>query len=184
MCVKDLIESCQNVSLKIFKSHSGNKNVDFIERDCPSDVDLIQWKSFIFLGGTKFRFMFETEFSTITLLGLATNKFTDVQESDYIENVKDFMREYCNLVAGKIKAAFEKETDAYLSLPIISKDYNVENLFSVETDKINRSSWSFGENKMKININLYYYEKEQFENYDFVKNHLEQISTSGNVEFF
>jgi len=182
MCVNNFIESCKNESLEIFRNHSSNDTIDFIEEVNTSKTDLIQWRSFIFLGGTKFRFMFETQFSTITLLSLATDKFSDVQELDYIDHVKDFMREYCNLIAGKIKAAFEKETDAYLSLPIISKDYNVENLFSVPADQIDRSSWSIGENKMKININLYYYEKEKFESYDFIKKHLEK--TDNSIEFF
>lgn len=184
MSMKKFLENCERESLEIFRKHSENDHVTFTENFNIETSEIIPWNSFIFLGGSKFRLMFETEFSTIMILSIASEKFSDVQESEYIDQVKDFMREFCNLVAGKVKAAFEKETDALLSLPIISRDYNVEKLFGVEESKVHQHKWSIGENNMNIKVNLYYYEKKNFENYDVINEHLELKNSNDSIDFF
>ncbi len=142
------------------------------------------WNSFIFVGGTKFRCMFLAQFTTISLLGLASEKFVDIKEVDYIHTVKDFMREYCNQFAGKLKACFEQENDVSLSLPIISRDFDVRNIFNIKDEEITIAQWSLGEEKNRINIKLYFYEKEKFPNFDFIDDYLNKQSTKDEIDFF
>jgi hypothetical protein len=185
--INNFIENSKNVSWSIFKDHSGKQNVDLLNQknDSASLNDSKNtWKAFIFIGGSQFRCMFVASFSTITLLSLASERFSDVNESDYIKSVKDFMREYCNLLAGKIKASFETKTDAYLSLPIISREYDLDALFGTDQDKIAQSHWSIGENNMYIDINFYFLEKEAFDNYDKINENLQNNEENNVIDFF
>lgn len=182
MYLNSSLESCRQVSLEIFKSHSGKEKLTLQEnsKDLNSSNS---WSALIFIGGSKFRCAFIATFSTISLLNLASERFADINESEYIKTVKDFMREYCNLFAGKLKAGFELETDAYLSLPIITKNYDLENIFNTTIDNIEYAQWSIGEGNMSINIEFCFYEKEKFKNYDFIKKHLEN-DDSVDIDFF
>ena len=184
MSLINFLEVCKEESLNIFKEHSGNPVVTFIETDKNFDRSQNSWNSLIFIGGSKFNFMFQAEFTTIHLLSLASDRFSDVNETDYIDHVKDFMREFCNLFAGKLKACFETKTDAFLSLPIITREYDIEKIFDTPLDQLSSLSWKIGDGKMAISLKGYYHEKEKFGDYEFIQNHLKDRTKRSEIDFF
>lgn len=178
-----LYSELRNLSLKIFKEHSSKDSIDFVEvREENSDNNT--WKAMIFVGGDNFRCLFSVDFSTISLLGMASSCFADVAEKDYVNYVKDFVREYCNQVAGKIKAAFEKVGAAYISLPMVTRDYDYKTLFNAPDDKILHDTWSFGEHSASVKVDLYFHTKKEYENFDFISEHLGKKDQEQEIEFF
>ncbi len=184
MSIISFAQSCKIESLETFNKHSGNNHIELLATEINSDSINNVWNAFIFLGGSKFRLMFKVSFTTIVTLGLAAERFTEVDEADYVDQVKDFMREYCNLLAGKLKACFEKVTDAYLSLPIITREYDIQSIFGELEKEILSEHWSIGDNKMKIDLSLYYFEKTSFENYNFIIDNLSSSIVNEEIEFF
>jgi hypothetical protein len=83
------------------------------------------WMSFILLAGEGGKITFKAHYSSSDIQGLvarALNKDMDKINSDLIG---DFMREYCNLTAGVIKARLaEVGIHTGLSIPIVTRGFD------------------------------------------------------------
>ena len=177
--IKYLFDELRNLSLQTFRDHSDKASIDFVA-DVPLEGK--SWRAVIFIGGDGFQSMFAVNFNTISLLGMASKCFADVAEASYSKYVKDFMREYCNQVAGKIKAAFEKKGMAYISLPMISREYDAQTLFN--NDNLSHDTWSFGEHTSAVKIDFYFSATQDFSDFDFVKEHFSNKESTQEIEFF
>lgn len=171
-------------SLDILAEHSGNKNLIIKDELTTFSDERNPWKSFVFVGGPKFYLMFEAQFSTISLLGIAADRFSEIDEGEYFTNVRDFMREYCNLYVGKLKAKFEQFEKAYMSLPFISRDYCLETLFDQKTEDISSHAWFLGENNSFVRLKLHFMEKDKIEHLDQIMNDITSNDNESDIDFF
>lgn len=154
---KEFHEFCENEGLKILKIYFEKSDLDTSNREIKNDKnDPNLWKSLIFVGTNNFRVALEVQFSTIDILGLAASKFRFVSEKQYIETVKDFMKEFCNILAGKIKGSIENTYKTHIGLPFITKKADLPFLFKLENKDIFHHSWTVGDGPTDIIITIHY----------------------------
>ena len=87
----------------------------------PTDKQLVyaHWMGLILVGRQGLKTIFKVHFSSNQITGLLGRKFKS-------KNLMlDFAKEYCNLVAGAIKAELGKaELDCGISLPLITRGFD------------------------------------------------------------
>jgi hypothetical protein len=128
---KNRLNSCTRSHFKIELSEVSN----------PDDFVYGYWMSFILLSGKDLQITVKCHFFSDEAGHLAAVALKRQLEQISQPNIQDFMREYCNLVAGEIKASlWGSKVTIGLSLPLITRGFD-EVIFSDQTDSRQFSDW-------------------------------------------
>ena len=85
------------------------------------------WMSLILIFGPEFQITFKVHYNTKSIQKMSRNALPNNSSSDV---VADFVKEYCNLVAGLIKSYFESiHVPSGVSLPLVSRGF--DDVFSI-----------------------------------------------------
>ncbi|MFY7931000.1 MAG: hypothetical protein ACOVS5_19185, partial [Oligoflexus sp.] len=83
------------------------------------------WMSFILLAGEGGKIMFKAHYSSADIQGLVARALNKDVDKINRQLTSDFMREYCNLTAGVIKARLaEVGIHTGLSIPIVTRGFD------------------------------------------------------------
>lgn len=119
--IKDVV---RRVSAHRFLQHSQQS---VTVHDLPPDAGPVfgHWMSIILLAGQGIRFTFKVHYQTKEVMTLAKSIISATDHTEELSKAADFMREYCNLLAGSLKASLlEKEVDLGISLPIVIRGFD------------------------------------------------------------
>ena len=123
--LKKLKEEVRGVSLRRMKNHACD---DTIVLENASELEssksaVGQWLSLIFVSSSAVKMSFKTYYFTADA-NYFTSKALGLDSVDQIskDQVDDFIKEFCNLVAGAIKESFELGgTKSLISLPLVTR---------------------------------------------------------------
>jgi len=135
-----LINAIQEISKTRFSYHSGFNNL-IIEESPVKDRGVVSfWMSLILISGKDIRVTFKTNYYQATIKKIMAKKFNKPIEQITTDQTKDFVREFCNLVAGTTKTIFEQVgSKVGISLPLVLRGF--DNLFFIE--KINENHYTY-----------------------------------------
>ena len=125
------LDSCTRSKLKL----------EVTEVENPDDFVYAYWMSFILLSGKDLQITVKAHFFSDEARHLAAVGLKKQPEQITQPNIQDFMREYCNLVAGEVKASlWASNVTIGLSLPLITRGFD-EVIFSDQMDARQFSDW-------------------------------------------
>ena len=123
--LKKLKEEVRGVSLRRMKNHACDDTIvleDASELESSKSA-VGQWLSLIFVSSSAVKMSFKTYYFTADA-NYFTSKALGLDSVDQIskDQVDDFIKEFCNLVAGAIKESFELGgTKSLISLPLVTR---------------------------------------------------------------
>lgn len=135
-----LINAIQEISKARFSYHSGLTNL-IIEESPVKDRGVVAfWMSLILISGKDIRVTFKTNFFQDSIKKIIAKKFNKPIEQITTDQTKDFVREFCNLVAGTTKTIFEQVgSKVGISLPLVLRGF--DNLFFLEKKNESNFTW-------------------------------------------
>ena len=122
---KKLKEEVRGVSLRRMKNHACDETIlleDASELESSKSA-IGQWLSLIFVSSSAVKMSFKTYYYTADA-NYFTSKALGLDSVDEIskDQVDDFIKEFCNLVAGAIKESLELGgTKSLISLPLVTR---------------------------------------------------------------
>ncbi len=129
---RDTINSIiRNKSLNSLSAITKNNKTEIEETNSPQAV-CSHWMSLITIAGNEIKVTFKTQFTTSTAKHFASLG----RENKLISNTnsRDFIREYCNIMAGRLKQTFAKnQITTSISLPILCRGF--DDLFFTASDR-------------------------------------------------
>jgi CheY-specific phosphatase CheX len=132
---KVLFQQFQTVSEKRMASHSGCETIKSIEAPIflKDRHVYANWMAVILVSGKGFRASFKVHFDLLVIKEfMATNFHKDVKTIQK-HQCMDFVKEFCNLMAGGIQQTLDKiDIKVGISLPIVTKGF--DELFEVKSD--------------------------------------------------
>lgn len=140
------------------------------------------WMSLISISGDQLHITFKVQFSIAMARAYAGDGFEENSHEISNSHSKDFIREFCNLLAGIIKNKLaENNIVVGISLPLLSRGF--DNLFFATTDPSGTSvdRWKLAYQSLEI---FCISETDVVNQFTLDKNFNESMSVSGNVEFF
>lgn len=157
------IEKIKNFYRKVcidrFRKHCGNEKIEIVPKEeaSLSSNDTNSWRCAILWGNEDIRGVFIVNFTTLSILGLGGHVFELTSDDALFEHAKDFVKEFCNLLAGHIKGIYNNEKlDVSMSLPILSKSISVESFMSDRSEKIYEDSWIMGIGSSNIEVTSHF----------------------------
>jgi CheY-specific phosphatase CheX len=119
-----LIKLIRNISLARLVHQGQIENLEIGEIERKLQV-YSHWMSIILISGPGAKITFKTHFKTQAAKVLASRVYKVPPESMGLPQAIDFMREFCNLTAGGIKASLlQHNLKLALSLPIITRGFD------------------------------------------------------------
>ena len=120
-----LKQEVRNVSLRRMKNHACDEGIELEEvKELEIDKSIVgQWLSLIFVSSSAVKMSFKTYYYTADA-NYFTSKALGLDSVDEIskDQVDDFIKEFCNLVAGAIKESLELGgTKSLISLPLVTR---------------------------------------------------------------
>lgn len=176
--IKLLIRTISASALEAMSQKSG-----VTVEDLSDDRKILgHWMSLISISGDQLHITFKVQFSISMARGYAEGVIkTDAGEISNSHS-KDFIREFCNLLAGTIKNKLsENNINVGISLPLLSRGF--DDLFFSEIN-----STSHGVDRWKLthkNSEIFCISDTEIINqFKLEDNFNDSSSTSGDVEFF
>ena len=122
---KKLKDEIRNVSLRRIKNHTCDDKIELEEvKELEGSKSVVgQWLSLIFVASSAVKMSFKAYYYT-TDANYFTSKALGYDSVDKVskDQVDDFIKEFCNLVAGAIKESFELGgTKSLISLPLVTR---------------------------------------------------------------
>ncbi len=118
----------QDSSHKMFDDYIGLKNeVKDVEHDQIIGTVFKDRMSFILISGESFNMIFRIFFNSSDFIKSVAESI-DMEESEVNDQlIRDFMNEYCNLVAGALKANISEASNQAvgISIPIVTNGFEV-----------------------------------------------------------
>ena len=119
-----LLKLIRNVSLVRIKQHSRVQQVD-VKEIVEINPVLAHWMVIILIAGPSAKITFKSHFKTVSARGLASAAYQRAPEEIAAEQAIDFMREFCNLAAGGIKASLSSyQFKLAISLPVVTRGFD------------------------------------------------------------
>ncbi len=151
-----LISAIQEISKTRFNYHSGLVNLKIEESPVKERGVVAFWMGLILISGKDVRVTFKTNFYQASIKKIISKKFNKPIEQITTDQTKDFVREFCNLVAGTTKTIFEQVgSKVGISLPLVLRGF--DNLFFNE--KMNEShatsTWRLSEGDFFVDCCCY-----------------------------
>lgn len=116
-------------------------NLTMGEVENPDDFAYGYWMSFILLSGNDLQLIFKVHFYSDEARHLTAKGLKREPGEITYPDIKDFMKEFCNLVAGEIKAGLSAaKVMVGLSLPLVTRGFD-EVIFSDSVDSRQFSDW-------------------------------------------
>ncbi len=176
--IKNLI---RNTSLRGLAAMSQKKDIEIAEVTSPQKI-MGHWMALISVSGEQLHLTFKVQFSIAMARGFALQKGQTQSQSISNSHSKDFVREFCNLVAGNIKTQLaDNKVNVGISLPILSRGF--DDLFFDSGDKtlLSTDRWKLAEEG-----NIIYCASivEIISEMNLSDKLNEAQSTSGDIEFF
>ncbi len=136
--IDPFVEQIQNASQDQLKIYARAPEVTFQAEDF-TDLPYAQQMSHILVTGKELEVNFKCHFMLNNARALAMLKIGASEISD--SQAVDFVKEYCNIVAGKIKSMCESQHfDLGQSLPFVMQGYN-EMFYPADSGRIVRRAW-------------------------------------------
>ncbi len=177
--LKLLKELVRTASLSRLKGIANNENIQIAEI-AESQKILGHWMSLILISGPKMRITFKVNFTADVARSLALwiyqGKATDI----LTEQAGDFIKEFCNLVGGKLKNTLSlNDVFMGLSLPLMTRSF--DDIFFRTSPSLStiRDRWKLQDGQANIYCAATI---EIFERLNFPPV-LKDDSNSGDVEF-
>lgn len=149
---KTLFKCIQNSSLEVLKNESGSENFVINEKVSQNVSDLHYYEdiSCILLISQDFKIIFKTHYWLNDMLTLIKGLRPGLQESEQEKKAKDFAKELCNIIAGKIKYQFiPLKCSIGQSLPVSLDGFN-QLFFATNTKNIFTNSWVVTDQKINL----------------------------------
>lgn len=137
--LRDIVRGAASKRLESVTRSKLSLEVGEIEN--PDDFVYAYWMSFILLSGKDLQLTFKAHFFSDEARYLVATGLKKQPEQISQNNIQDFMKEYCNLVAGEVKASLSASgVTIGLSLPLITRGFD-EVIFSDAVDARQFSDW-------------------------------------------
>lgn len=119
-----ILKLIRNVSSVRLKQHSRVSQFD-VKEIVEINPVLAHWMVIILIAGPSAKITFKSHFKTNSAKGLASAAFQRSPEEVTQEQAVDFMREFCNLTAGGIKASLSSyQFKLAISLPVVTRGFD------------------------------------------------------------
>lgn len=115
---------CKEASISIINDSAGGES--FLEQPVPEELRVLgHWMSVIMLTSGEMRLTFKTHFMSSDGKILTSKSLRKPVENITQDQILDFFKEYCNMVAGKIKWLIEFNGHASgISLPLSMRGFD------------------------------------------------------------
>lgn len=130
----ELFKLLRSSSLSRLKSHSKIEDIELAEPD--ADVPVFgHWMGIILLSGPDLRVTFKVHYGSRKVRALAASAIGQAAKELSLNQIADFMREYCNMTAGHLKGFLDRGgLEVGISLPLIIRGFD-EIFFSAQDGK-------------------------------------------------
>ncbi|MBG07198.1 MAG: hypothetical protein CME68_00430 [Halobacteriovoraceae bacterium] len=189
---KKLKEEIRNVSLRRIKNHACEDSIVLEEaNELEGDKSAVgQWLSLIFVASSAVKMSFKAYYYT-TDANYFTSKALGLDSVDGVskDQVDDFIKEFCNLVAGAIKESFELVgTKSLISLPLVTRgqDYVFFEVKETESNpEVLTDIWDLTLNDHTITCRIVFeiWDKEAMNKIDLLAFGAED-EDDGDIDFF
>ncbi len=120
----DVLELVIAASISRLSMMAGGSTIEMKRIDPPKRV-LAHWMTLILVAGESLRVTFKAHFSTTAAQQLAQKSLNTDADVISSAQVKDFMKEYCNMTAGNLKNAFlNSQIEVGISLPLLTRGFD------------------------------------------------------------
>ncbi len=179
----------KDVSLDRLKIHCRNDNINLTEENLQNELTGKFYTCGILLGNKCLQTVLVVKFNTLNMLTLSSNVFVNSNDSQLFEETKDFVKEFCNFLAGHLKGVMDNAgLHAGLSLPVMASQIDPVACFG------NGKSTHEANNRWWLYQDIHFVELSCFSVIkgapdDLLKDFLDTIKFSGevkknNIEFF
>jgi len=153
-----IINLIRKVASLRLKQYLMNSQIAIGEISLPQSFVLDYWTAIILVAGPTFRLTFKVHFNSkliqnIRADGQMSGNTTGSGSSN--NEIGDFVKEYCNITAGYLRAALEKVgVTAGTSLPFVTRGF--DHAFSVDKDTptVFHDTWCFNIAGRKLNCSF------------------------------
>ena len=187
-----LKQEVRNVSLRRMKNHACDEGIELEEvKELEIDKSIVgQWLSLIFVSSSAVKMSFKSFYYTKDA-NYFTSKALGMESSDEVakEQVDDFIKEFCNLVAGAIKESLELGgTKSVISLPLVTRgqDYVFFQVKESDSDPmVITDIWDLNLNDHRITCRIVFevWDKEAMNKIDLLAFGAED-EDDGDIDFF
>ena len=176
--IKLLIRTTSGVALEAMAQKSG-----IAVQDVSDDRKILgHWMSLISISGDQLHITFKVQFSIAMARAFADSGVKNDSVEISNSHSKDFIREFCNLLAGNIKNKLAENNVAVgISLPLLSRGF--DDLFFSGTETVGKSvdRWKLTNDKSEI---FCISDTEIINQFTLDENFNDSSAASGDVEFF
>jgi hypothetical protein len=116
----------KQTSQAVLQAYSNVNNINITEHSSALRV-MGHWMSIILVSGTAFRMTFKTHYKTYRVQGFLGPGLAPDRAAQFVHHSQadDFMREFCNLVAGQVKKlGLHNGMEMGISLPITMRGFD------------------------------------------------------------
>ncbi len=137
-------------------------------RESNSKEDLVHgsFMSIILLGASCFRLAFKAHFTSRDIKNLLTKIGAESRKLNE-ENIRDYMREYCNLVAGGVKSYFnDAGVSSGISLPLVTDGFDEVLYVNNQKADMHKDMWEvyWDGGQVVCSLQIEVLDKTQFQN--------------------
>ncbi len=136
---------CRRETLRLLKRHARQEGIEFGECSQPAlEPGVGQWLSLIFVAAQAIKISFKVEYDFREMKYFAHQALAVTAEQVDTRMAHDFVKEYCNLCAGRIKKALEVHGDpSFMSLPLVTRGQDGVFFERAGTARFFEDFWTF-----------------------------------------
>ena len=171
-------------AISLLRLSEAAKNNELSLQENALDDKLKKWNALILIASVDTKILVQINFDILNIIGLANNIFTEVEEHEYASFSKDFVKEYCNLIAGLIKARFCHAIPLQIGIPMISTHVEPKTFFGPTTKDVYEWKWCIKDGTNGLNVTCLIKFEDSYEAKKLISKNEAHQEQSTEVEFF
>ncbi len=176
----------RQTSLVRIKQHCLYEPIEIYELENKNNLVFGYWMGLIMVGNSSVRILFKAHYNNDELRVIAAEALNSSKARPDDSSVADFMREYCNLMGGAIKATLESAgLNTGVSLPLVTRGF--DEVFSNQSVSVNfyEDVWQLvcGDGRITCAVQMDVMNNEPLELIGMIQEQQQANDADGEIEF-
>lgn len=176
----------RQTSLTRIKQHCLYEPIEIYELENKDSLVFGYWMGLIMVGNASLRILFKAHYNNDELRVIAAEALNSSKTRPDDSSVADFMREYCNLMGGAIKATLESAgLNTGVSLPLVTRGF--DEVFSNQSVSVSfyEDVWQLvcGDGRITCALQMDIMSNEPLELIEMIQEQQQSNDDDGEIEF-
>lgn len=181
--IERFISYSQDASRKLLEIHSQGFKFESDHLTQDSRV-LGHWMGMVLISAREVKLTFKVHFMTRNAKALAASTYGLPAEQISMDQALDFMREFCNLMAGSYKQALSKiEVDSGISLPLLTRGFDQVFFNPQSVPNQHHWNWALHSSFIEVHCSITMEDLKGINLQEFPKECELKVGDHGNAEF-